>query len=91
LRDASLKVTANALEVALQNRDGFAGNGKIYDHFINFVVNKPDHQIKQRTSARFRTVAELVPSGFLFMSEDYSRYAGNVANDLDVVNHNVVM
>jgi Glycosyl transferase family 2 len=85
------KLTANALEVALQNRDGFAGNGKIYDAFIDFVVNKSDHQIKQTTSARFRTVTELVPSGFLFMSDDYSRYAGGVANDLNVVDHNVVM
>jgi hypothetical protein len=54
-------------------------------------VNKSDHQIKQRTSARFRTVTELVPTGFLFMSKDYSRYAGSVANDLNVVDHNVVM
>jgi hypothetical protein len=29
------KLTANALEVAWQNRDGFAGNGKTYDQFIN--------------------------------------------------------
>ena len=67
------------------------GNGKIYDEFINFVVNKSDHQIKQKTSAKLRTVTELVESGFLFMSDDYSRYAGSVANDLNVVDHDVVM
>jgi hypothetical protein len=85
------KLTANALEVALQNRSGFSGNGKIYDEFINFVVNKSDHQIKQSTSAKLRTVTELVESGFLFMSDEYSRYAGSVANDLNLVAHDAVM
>ena len=85
------KLTANALEVALQNRTGFVGNGKIYDEFINFVVNKSDQQIKQSTSAKLDTVTELVESGFLFMSDEYSRYAGSVANDLNLVDHYVVM
>lgn len=85
------KLTANALEVALQNKKGFTGNGRIYDEFINFVVNKSDHQIKQKTSVKLRTVTELVPNGFLFMSEDFVRHARTAANDLRVADHHVVM
>jgi hypothetical protein len=68
------KLTSNALDIALQNREGFSGNSKIYDAFIDFLIKKPDHQIKQDTAVKFRTVNDLVESGFLFTSEEYTDY-----------------
>lgn len=68
------KLTSNALETALQNKKGFVGISKGYSDFIEFLIRKPDYQIKQNTSVRFQSVNELVDNGFLFVSEEYREY-----------------
>ncbi|MCI0562674.1 MAG: glycosyltransferase family 2 protein [Nitrososphaera sp.] len=68
------KLTSNALNIALQNKEGFLANSKGYTDFLDFLINKPDYQIKQKTAIKFRTADALVDSGFLFMSEQYREY-----------------
>lgn len=68
------KLTRNALDVALQNKEGFVGNSERYGQFIDFLSNKPAYQIKQHTAVRFKTVDELVENGFLFASQEYREY-----------------
>lgn len=68
------KLTSNALDTALQNKEGFLGNSKGYRDFIDFIMKNPDYKIKQNTAVKFRSVNELVESGFLYMSEEYREY-----------------
>jgi hypothetical protein len=68
------KLTSNALEIALQNKEGFLANRNGYGNFIDFLKKKPDYKIKQNTAEKFKSVNELVDSGFLFMSEEYSEH-----------------
>lgn len=68
------KLTCKALDVTLQNKNGFVGISKTYGQFIDFLVNNPEHQIKQHSAVKFRSVDDLVNSGFLFVSEKYREY-----------------
>jgi Glycosyl transferase family 2 len=68
------KLTSNALETAMQNKEGFLKNSKEYGKFIDQLVNNPKYQIKQGTAVKFRKASELVENGFLFMSEEYYEY-----------------
>ena len=73
------KLASNALENALQNKEKFLGTSKGYSDFINFLTNKPDYLLKQKTAVKFRSVNDLVESGFLFMSKEYREYVKNLS------------
>jgi hypothetical protein len=68
------KLTGNALNIALQNKERFPGNGKFYGDFIDLLMRKPTYRIKQNTAVKFRKASDLVQSGFLFISEHYGEY-----------------
>lgn len=68
------KMTSNALEVALQNREKFLGTSVGYDDFINFLMARQDHYIKQKTAVDFRSSNELVEAGFLFSSDRFLEF-----------------
>ncbi len=76
------KLTSNALEIALQNKEKFPANRKGYGDFIDFLIKKPDYQIKQNTAVKFRSVNDLVENGFLFMSEEYREHVRALAKEL---------
>ena len=68
------KLTGNALEIAVQNKEGFKGNSKGYIDFINFLTNGADHQIRRESALNLRSADDLLQSGFLFVSERYRDY-----------------
>jgi len=68
------KLTGNALDTALQNKEGFVGNSERYGQLIDFLLSKPEYQIKRDTALKFRTVDELVENGFLFVSQEYREF-----------------
>ena len=75
------KLTSNALEVALQNRDKFLGTSVGYNDFVNFLMTRQDDYIKQKTAQEFRSCNELVAAKFLFSSDafmEYVRHRGKV-------------
>jgi hypothetical protein len=74
------KLTSNALDIARQNKDNFPGNGKMYDDFISYFTNHSECNVAQGTAVRFLSARELVDRGFLFVSDEYRRYAMNHAN-----------
>jgi hypothetical protein len=65
------KLTNKALDVTLQNKDGFVAISETYGRFINFILNNPQYQVKQDTAFKFRGVDDLVSREFLFISEQY--------------------
>jgi hypothetical protein len=65
------KLTCNALGATLQNKEGFVGNSQTYGRFIDFLLNNPEHQIRQHTAVEFKGAEELVKSSFLFASRGY--------------------
>jgi Glycosyl transferase family 2 len=73
------KLVSNALETALQNKESFSGIGKGYSDFIDFILQNPDHQIKQSTAAKFSDAATLIEDGFLFGSAKYREYVDSFA------------
>jgi Glycosyl transferase family 2 len=79
------KLTSNALEIALQNKEKFLANSDSYGDFIDFLTNKPDYQIKQSTAQKFESTKALVESGFLFMSKEYREYVESVARGMPLV------
>lgn len=79
------KLTSNALEIALQNKEKFLANSDSYGDFIDFLTNKPDYQIKQSTAQKFESTKALVESGFLFMSKAYREHVESVARGMPLV------
>jgi glycosyltransferase involved in cell wall biosynthesis len=73
------KLTSNALETALQNKDSFFAIGNGYHDFANFLLKNPDHYIRQKTAAKYASANELIDSGFLFASRDYRQYVASFA------------
>jgi hypothetical protein len=71
------KLTSNALEIALQNKEGFTIL-KGYDDFIDFLTSNPGYQIKQKTAVKFQGAEDLVKAGFLFISDTYRDYVKSV-------------
>lgn len=74
------KLTNNALEATLQNKEGFVGLSKRYEQFRDFLVNNPTYQIKQHSSVEFGNIDELVKSGFLFVSQEYRDYVRMISS-----------
>ena len=68
------KLTSTALDCALQNAEGFAGNSAGYRNFITFLENQSDCRIKKETAVRYRNAEALAESGFLFMSDQYQEF-----------------
>ncbi len=68
------KLTSNAMEIALQNKDGFVGNSKGYTDFMDLMANNPDHRIAHHTAVKLEKLNDLVTRGFLFVSDDYREY-----------------
>jgi hypothetical protein len=73
------KLTSNALDMAVQNKEGFRGIGKDYADLIDLLSNRPTCHIKENTAVKFRSASDVVESGFLFMSEDYRAYVKSLA------------
>jgi len=69
------KLTGSALEVAMQNKEGFVGNSRGYSDFINFLINHRNGHTMSDTAIRLQNVNDLLDSGFLFTSESYQRYS----------------
>ena len=70
------KLTSDALKDALQNKEAFKGNSKGYIDFMEFILKKGGDQIKANSAVKFRTVNDLIESGFLFTSDKYRKYVG---------------
>ena len=75
------KLTGNALETAIQNREGFVGNSQGYDDFINFLTSNPAGRVKKDTAARLHNVNDLLASDFLFTSANYEQYVRDKNGD----------
>jgi glycosyltransferase involved in cell wall biosynthesis len=69
------KLTSTALATAVQNQEGFVGNGSGYRDFIQFLTTHPDCQIVTDSAVRFQSVEDLLGSGFIFCSDEYREYA----------------
>jgi hypothetical protein len=69
------KLTSTALELAEQNKDGFVGNGKGYQDFIQFLSTHPDSPIETQHPVRFERTEDLLASGFVFCSTSFKDYA----------------
>jgi hypothetical protein len=68
------KLTANALDIAQQNKERFTANAKSYCAFINLLMKTPDFQIRRETAVRFGAANDLVGLGFLMISNEYREY-----------------
>jgi len=75
------KLTSNALETAIQNRAGFTALTDGYDAFIKLLNNKKDVQIARTTAVKFRSVDELIPQEFVFVSSEYRQYASSKVDE----------
>jgi hypothetical protein len=73
------KLTSNALETALQNRDSFIAIGKGYNDFVKFCLNNPNYSIKRKTATKYKGASGLIQSGFLFAGPDYRNYVTSSA------------
>ena len=69
------KLTSTALATAVQNQEGFVGNGSGYRDFIRFLTTHPDCQIATDNAVRFQSAEDLLGSGFIFCSDQYREYA----------------
>ena len=76
------KLTSNALEIALQNKEGFVGNSKGYRDFIDLVLNNPKLHIMQDTAVELDKVNDLVEKDFLFLSRDFCEYVATASKDV---------
>ena len=68
------KLTSNAMEIALQNRDGFITNSKGYSDFIEFLENSKGSTLKQNSATKLTGLNQMVDNGFLFASQLYQDY-----------------
>jgi hypothetical protein len=75
------KLTGNAIEMALQSKEGFPANSRVYSQLIDFVASNFTTSIKQRGAAQLKQTAELVDNGFLFASTDYLTYVSTTDDD----------
>ena len=73
------KLTSNAMETAIQNKEGFPGNGKGYSDLIDVLVSRPTYVIKSHSSTEYKQVNDLVDNGFLLVSDQYRLYAERTA------------
>ncbi len=81
------KLTSNAMETAVQNRDKFPGNGKGYSDFIDVIVSRPAYVLKTKNAREYKHVNDLVASEFLLVSDQYRVYAEQRARkQLEVAN-----
>ena len=69
------KFIANALELAVQNADGFIGNRKGYRDFIRFLQNGSQCGMSYQDAQRYESADQLVESGFIFVSDRYWQFA----------------
>jgi hypothetical protein len=74
------KLTSNALEIAMQNKEMFLANSDGYGDFIEFLRKNPNYAIRQATAKRFENAKDLVEDGFLFMSREYADYADSLSD-----------
>lgn len=68
------KLTSNALETAIQNRQGFTALTNGYDDFIEFLTNQKNAQIASQTAMKFDKIEQLIDCGFVFVSPDYLQF-----------------
>lgn len=73
------KLTSNALETALQNKDSFSAISKGYNDFVRFILENPNYYIKQTTAAKYKSASALIDTGFLFASPQYREYVASFA------------
>jgi hypothetical protein len=73
------KLTGNAVEQAIQNRDNFHATRSGYEKFINLIRSRPDFRIKRPGSETMKAVDDLVENGFLFASPVYKEYVAALA------------
>jgi len=78
------KLTSNALDIALQNKERFVANSAAYTDFINLLLGNPDFRLKQATAVRFRRAEDLIASGVLFMSDAYRKYVGTLTKQVSM-------
>lgn len=71
------KLTSNAIETALQNKEHFSTNSKGYSDFIDVLTSHSDYMIKRDTAEEFRSVNQLLDNQFLFASGRYRAYAAS--------------
>lgn len=69
------KLVSNAYETASQNKEAFTGTSKGYSDLMHLIEKRPEHRIKSDNAAEFHTVADLLESKFIFVSEAYQQYA----------------
>ena len=69
------KLTSTALATAVQNQEGFVGNASGYRDFIQFLTTHPDCHIVTDSAVLFRSVEDLLGSGFIFCSDEFLEYA----------------
>ena len=69
------KLTSNAIETALQNKEHFSTNSKGYSDFIDVLTSHADYMVKRDTAEEFRSVNQLLDNDFLFVSDRYRAYA----------------
>ncbi len=74
------KLTSNALETALQNKESFSGIGRGYNDFIDFLLKNPDYHIKQSTAFKYEGAEALVEQRFLFASDQYREFVASHAD-----------
>jgi hypothetical protein len=69
------KLVSNAYETSSQNKEAFIGTGKGYSDLMRLIEERPEQRIKTETAVELHTIADLLESNFLFLSNDYSQYA----------------
>jgi|CXWL01.1.fsa_nt_gi hypothetical protein len=69
------KLVSNAYETALQNKKAFSSTSRGYSDLMQLIEIRPEQRIKTGTAVEFHTVADLLESNLLFLSNDYRQYA----------------
>ncbi|WP_446744389.1 glycosyltransferase family 2 protein [Silvibacterium acidisoli] len=72
------KLTENAIEVAMQNRDQFIHNSGSYGAFVDVLRRPQGFTVQTQTAQRFTDVAALEKDRFVLLSERYKRYASSL-------------
>jgi glycosyltransferase involved in cell wall biosynthesis len=71
------KLTSNALDTALQNKQSFPTIGKGYGDFIDFLLKNPDYHIRRSTAVKYEGASVLADRRFLFESDRYREYVAS--------------
>lgn len=75
------KLTSSALAIALQNKERFPGNGKLYSDFIDYITKNADYQVNRPGATRLTNVNELVDNTFLFTSQKFRQYVESASRN----------